>query len=119
MSRERVRVIARRRRRDPGPWLPWVLLALGLAACAGLEAAQAQDTGLPKLPPGSTAPATPPGGGSLPPAGAIPGQQPSVIHPPTSTDSKMTKPPPNPKAYPMPVIPPPGTPGGNPQVVPK
>jgi hypothetical protein len=42
-----------------------------------------------------------------------------IIHPPASIDPGMTKPSPNPEAFPTPVVPPPGTPGGNPQVIPK
>ena len=42
-----------------------------------------------------------------------------IIHPPATIDPGMTKPAPNPQAFPTPVVPPPGTPGGNPQVIPK
>ena len=71
----------------------------------------------PNAPAGSSAPEN---GSPVqpPPAGAAPGA-PGVLHPPTGVDPGMTKPPPNPQAYPMPVVPPPGSQGGNSKVVPK
>ena len=42
-----------------------------------------------------------------------------VIHPPTAIDRPIEAPTPNPGARSMPVIPPPGTPGGNPDIKPK
>ena len=42
-----------------------------------------------------------------------------VIHPPANTDPGMKTATPAPTAFPTPVIKPPGTPGGNPNVVPK
>jgi hypothetical protein len=42
-----------------------------------------------------------------------------VIAPPPVGDSTINKPPPPTTAFPMPVIPPPGSPGGNPNVKPK
>jgi len=42
-----------------------------------------------------------------------------VIRPPTEVDRKIEATPPNPGASTMPVIPPPGTPGGDPDVKPK
>jgi hypothetical protein len=42
-----------------------------------------------------------------------------VIHPPTNVDPGLTQPAPQVGAHSMPVIPPPGTPGGNPDVKPK
>ena len=42
-----------------------------------------------------------------------------VIHPTTNVDPKINKPAPVPNPNSMPVIPPPGTPGGNPNVQPK
>ena len=42
-----------------------------------------------------------------------------VIQPPTNVDPGLTQPAPQVGAHSMPVIPPPGTPGGNPDVKPK
>lgn len=42
-----------------------------------------------------------------------------VLHPPAGVDPKITVPAPDPNPHSTPVIPPPGTPGGNPSVVPK
>ncbi|HEX3350622.1 MAG TPA: hypothetical protein VHS58_21235 [Acetobacteraceae bacterium] len=42
-----------------------------------------------------------------------------VIRPPTDVDPGMKQGVPAPSAFPTPIIPPPGTPGGNPTVVPK
>jgi hypothetical protein len=120
-NRARTLAIARRRRRDPGPRLPWLVLALGLAACAGLQTGHAQ-TGPAAQPPPSTDRANPPAEAQRPvqpPPTGTGSQETGVIRPPAGVDPGMTKPAPNPQAFPMPVVPPPGTPGGNPQVVPK
>ena len=42
-----------------------------------------------------------------------------VIHPPANIDPGLTKPAPDLGPHSMPVIPPPGTPGGNPDIKPK
>jgi hypothetical protein len=42
-----------------------------------------------------------------------------VIHPPANLDPGLTKPAPELGPHSMPVIPPPGTPGGNPDIKPK
>ena len=42
-----------------------------------------------------------------------------VIRPPGGVDADMTQPPPAVGTHSMPVVPPPGTPGGNPTVAPK
>ena len=42
-----------------------------------------------------------------------------VIHPPANPDPGLTKPAPDLGPHSMPVIPPPGTPGGNPDIKPK
>jgi hypothetical protein len=42
-----------------------------------------------------------------------------VIKPPENVDRKMEAPTPNPGPRSMPVVPPPGSPGGNPDVKPK
>jgi hypothetical protein len=42
-----------------------------------------------------------------------------VITPPPTNDQAINKAPPPAEIFPTPVVPPPGTPGGNPKVVPK
>lgn len=56
-----------------------------------------------------------------PPAQAAPdnGTDRGIIRPPTTVDPGIHQAAPVPQAGTMPVIPPPGTPGGNPNVVPK
>jgi hypothetical protein len=107
------RVTVARRRRELTPWMTGLLLGLGIAAFAGIQLGHAQ-TNSPRnreeLVPTQPAPPPPAGTGS---------QETGVIRPPVGVDPGMTKPAPNPQAFPMPVLPPPGTPGGNPQVVPK
>ena len=108
--KRRARAIARHR--DPMPWLPWAaLLAAMLLASV---AAQAQSTS-PTLPPGTSnndGTITPP----KPDRGII-------VPPPTGTVQQGNPDPgisvPRGGIGTMPVIPPPGTPGGNPNVVPK
>lgn len=52
-----------------------------------------------------------------PPLGATPRSE-GVVHPPPGIDPGMSKPPPNPQAFPTPVVPPPAVSGDRP-VVPK
>jgi hypothetical protein len=68
---------------------------------------------------GGTAPAqaTPPPGTGGPSANGS-----AVIRPPAQVDPGINRPPPSiggATTFPMPVVPPPGAPGGNPNVVPK
>ena len=81
-----------------------------LLACAVPSAAIAQPA--PQVPPGSAAP---PGGN-----GAGMGAAPGVIPVPAHVDPGMNRQPPAAvRRDPMPVVRPPGSPGGNPDVVPK
>jgi len=95
-------------------WLTWLVLGLAFAALAGSQIAGAE-TNPPRNPPEQTdkRPVSPP------PAAGTGSQQSGVIRPPTGVDPGMTKPAPDAKDFPMPVVPPPGTPGGNPRVLPK
>jgi hypothetical protein len=78
---------------------------------------QAQST----VPPTQAAPCKPP----AKPLVAAPGrgqtgcQSDGVIHPPVIGDQGVVQPPETSQSMPMPVIPPPGSPGGNPNVKPK
>ncbi|MBN9564314.1 MAG: hypothetical protein J0H14_26845 [Alphaproteobacteria bacterium] len=113
--RRRARSIALARgQRSPGEWLAWLALtaALGLAA---ISAAHAQTTTpAHPLPPKSdqTGPTVPAPGGT----GAL---EKGVIRPPAAVDPGITKGTPNPQAFPTPIIPPPGSSGGNQRVQPK
>lgn len=83
--------------------------ALLLLAAASLPALPARAADDPKHPPQAQM--------------AVPADRsagnPAVIQPPAVADPGIKVPTPNPQAFPTPVIPPPGSPGGNPQVVPK
>ena len=118
MNRARARAIALARRKpDPLPWLPWLLLlSLLIAGTAFAQTAPGAGTPLasPTAPlPGQTAPSGPavadtPGGTT----------RNGVATPLANRDPGMVKPvsaPPTDKV----VIAPPGAPGGNPAVVPK
>jgi hypothetical protein len=91
---------------------------VGLSAwMVGAEAAvpyQAQlDSGTQGSPPAGRQPATPharPGRGTA---------QQGVIRPPPTGDTGINKDAPSPNKFPTPVIHPPGTPGGNPDVIPQ
>jgi hypothetical protein len=98
----------------------WAILPVAVMA---FQSARAQPTPGAETSPRPQAPSgasTPDSGSGVqpPPVGAAPGGR-GVLHPPGGVDPGMTKPPPNPQAYPMPVVPPPGSPGGNTTVVPK
>jgi hypothetical protein len=101
-------------------------LASLAAALLIVAAAQAQT---PKSPPSATDDAVP---GKTVPQDATPGQSSGnsplseqlsrsggVIKPPTNVDRQIQAPTPNPGPKSMPVVPPPGSPGGNPDVKPK
>ena len=121
MSRARARVIAQARRRpDPLPWLPWLLLlSLLIAGSALAQTSASPGAGLPLAPPTQPLP------GQL----TAPSGQAAPDTPGGSTRNGVATPAPNPdpginKGAPVPatsksVIAPPGTPGGNPNVVPK
>ena len=116
--RRRARAIALPRRRNQPPWLPWlVLLAAGLGIAAfdtasAAPADEAQPGATPALPTQDNGTAKPPGPVATSRSGG-------VLKPKGNPDPGITLPTPNPKQFPTPVIKPPGTRGGNPQVVPK
>lgn len=115
MSRRPRAIALARRRRPPDSWLPWVALlaALGLAA---IGAAHGQTT---TAPPPPLPPKDAPTGPTVPPPAGTGAMEKGVIRPPAAVDPGMTKGTPNPQAFPTPIIPPPGTPGGNRRVEPK
>lgn len=89
-----------------------LLLALAWTTFATVSIAQAQSVPPAQLPP--CEPTTP---GAAGPNGC---QSNGVIHPPATGDSGgVITPPDSTKEMPMPVIPPPGSPGGNSTVKPK
>lgn len=90
-------------------WLGWVLVGSIFVATAAI----AQDSQ-------QTNPAPSPSNGPAQTTPATPGADTGVIKPPSGVDPNIrVKPAVPPAALPMPVIPPPGTPGGNPTVQPK
>jgi hypothetical protein len=110
MKRSRARVLARRRE-PPFHWIgPLLATALALLAMR----AMAETSPPAPLPPktGETGPMT-----AAPPS--TPELNRGVIRPPTTTDPGMNRGTPNAEKFPTPVLPPPGTPGGNPRVTPK
>jgi hypothetical protein len=109
-----------------------VLLCLGVAVAAPRAAAQNPQPAPPGVVP---APMAPPNAPSPPPEQIAPGgkgvpagkptlsdrlaQQQGTLRPPNGVDPGMRVDPPAQTRGTMPVIPPPGSPGGNSQVVPK
>ena len=107
-----------------------ILFFAGLAALLSISACQAQTTApapppaappqndaAPPVPPRDVVPqASPPASGTLSEQLSRSG---GVIQPPPQVDRKIEAPTPDPGAQSMPVIPPPGTPGGDPTVKPK
>ena len=104
--------------------LPFALLALWLVAGpAAHDAAAAAPTGSvidsqaqSAAPVAQAAPCKPPSALGQGQTGC---QSDGVIHPPVTGDQGVVQPPETSQSMPMPVIPPPGTPGGNPNVNPK
>ena len=103
--------------------LPFALLALTLVtATVGHEAAAAQRRAAVDIQPQSAQalPCKPPAKPlSAPGEGTTGCQSDGVIHPPATGDQGVVRPPETSQSMPMPVIPPPGSPGGNPNVKPK
>ena len=106
--------------------LPFALLAFTLMAdmtAPGVAAPrgpvidiQAKST----VPSAQAVPCTPPAKPlSAPGQGQTGCQSDGVIHPPVTGDQGVVQPPETSRSMPMPVIPPPGSPGGNPTVQPK
>ncbi|MBV9655097.1 MAG: hypothetical protein JOZ42_11105 [Acetobacteraceae bacterium] len=88
-----------------------IAVAAAVASAApGLSAAETGSSDARPAHPPQAQQLTPPDGG---------GSRTGIIHPPGTVDPGMTKPAPNAQAFPTPVVPPPGTPGGNQQVIPK
>jgi hypothetical protein len=120
MSR-RARAIAIARRRQPPSLLPWIMLALMLTAAVAAHAQGATSSAPSGGPNSQTTPPEivkpglgGPGGVAAPEHGAN-----GVIAPPPSVDPGMPVARPDPGAFPTPMLQPPGTPGGDPNVVPK
>ena len=114
MRRQARSIALARGRRPAAKLLPWLAL-LGALGFAAIGAAHAQTTTpAHPLPPRSdqTGPTVPPPEGT----GAM---EKGVIRPPGAVDPGMTKGTPNPQAFPTPIIPPPGSSGGNQRVQPK
>jgi len=93
----------------------WIGRGLGVAMVLVSGAAMAQTTGpappVGPTPPEQVAPAAPPSGAALPGQG--------VLKPPSNVDPGISVPAKDPAVTTMPVIPPPGTPGGDPKVQPR
>ena len=107
--RSRAVAIARRRRRDPVPWLPWLILLLALLV--GVQTAEGQ-TPVPLVPPGANVVQSAP-------VGPLSVDQPNI---PGATKSRANPDPGVMAASPsiggtMSVIPPPGMEGGNQPVI--
>lgn len=82
------------RRRQPQPWLPWILLLLVSLAVALVSAADAAPAD--QSPPTALQ--------KQPPAGGVVRKAPGVLAPRTNTDPGMALPTPNPQKFPMPVL---------------
>ena len=135
MKRARAAVLSRRQQ-DPGlqlwAMLAWTLLAMALAfALLASGTARAQGSGSVIPPPATSAPTLPPGSGSDPASPApAPNSRPNSADTPGGTarngvavpranpDPGIVAPTPSAPSG-MPVIRPPGTPGGDTTVVPK
>ena len=118
----RARAIAVPGQSESMPWLAWLLLLSLALAFATLGGAQAATTQAPAMGTDRQAEGTPDqGNGTIKPhvPDIAKGSTPGVLKPKTNPDPGMTVATPNPEAFPTPVIPPPGTAGNNPQVVPK
>jgi hypothetical protein len=111
--------------RKMAPALYSGILAVALGGAQVVAFAQAGGA-VQSLPPpaggGKTAPTQPDEDLSASSAGSLShqlNQSGGVIHPPANIDPGLRKPAPDLGPHSMPVIPPPGTPGGNPDIKPK
>ena len=95
--------------------LRFVLLTLAAVGVPGAASAQSALAQRPQLQSMSPAQSEPCDLGTKPLSGCSSG----VIRPPVTGDKGVVTPPEKSKAMPMPVIPPPGSPGGDPNVQPK
>jgi hypothetical protein len=114
----RARAIALERRRQPPSLLPWIMFALMLTAAV---AAHAQGAPAPSgRPEAQTTPPeiVRPGGSGVSGSSHYDGTN-GVIAPPASVDPGMPVAHPDPGAFSTPMVRPPGTPGGDPKIVPK
>ncbi len=115
----RARARAITRRREPQPWLPWLLLlllSLGVALFGAIQAAPAN----PQVEGGPTKPKIPLQ--KQPPAAGVIKAAPGVLKPKTNSDPGMLLATPNPKKFPMPVLRPNeahGNTAGSAKIVPK
>jgi hypothetical protein len=118
--RPRARTLALRRQQDPLPWLGWAALAALTLAISSI-AAHGQAVVAPSR--GDSGPQTalpaplPPGSGADTPGGSA--RKGVIVPPPVSPDSGINRGVPSTGKFPMPVIRPPGTAGGDQKVVPK
>jgi hypothetical protein len=96
------------------------IVILGSAAIlAGLPLAEAQDRNSPVSPPSAAPGAKTPTQSERDQAAEAPSQSPAVISPPATGDENVIPPPKDGATSRMPIIPPPGTPGGKEDVKPQ
>lgn len=106
-QRARAITIALRRRPEPSPWLAWVVLAFLLLA--GLSAHGQTVGGGATIQPNAPVPTVP----------APDGNSNGVLRPAVPMDPGIHAASPSTSVFPMPVVKPPGTPGGDTTVMPK
>lgn len=117
--RPHARAVALRQQQGPHPWLGWTAFALTLA----VSIAAAHGAAIVAPSKGNSGPQTavpaplPPGSGADTPGGSA--RKGIIVPPPVSRDPGINKGTPPAGRFPMPVIRPPGTAGGNQRVVPK
>ena len=121
--RPRARTLVLRQQQAPQHWLGWTALA-ALSLAVSITAAHGQAAATPPAPsPDASGPQTavpaplPPGSGADTPGGSA--RKGVIVPPPVSHDPGINRGTPPTGTFPMPVIRPPGTAGGNQQVVPK
>ena len=90
--------------------ISWIMVGLSVAQSAGLP---------PETPTHQTVPEAGGNAGSSEPLGDKLDRSGGVIRPPSGVDPGLTRAPPQSGSSSMPVIPPPGTPGGKPEAEPK
>ncbi len=110
--RARAIVIALRRRPEPSPWLLWAMLALLLLIAVTTHAQTIRDAA-DAHPPVANIPVP------TRPLQTGPTQTKGVLVPTRPVDPDIHAATPPATAFPMPVVKPPGSPGGNSTVIPK